>query len=196
MQVREIFKDRIFTISNMLTALRIVLGPLLGYFIYKESVTGDPFYLKCEVAVVVGIILSDFFDGKLARWMNQVTKLGQYMDPIADKFAALIAMTFLVLFKGFPLWVYIFALAREILAVIAGILLYMKRDIEVRPNIFGKLCAGALAFSGAVYVMNLDYAVGGVTLKQFSIFLVVMFYVLGGVLYVKTYARSRREKKA
>lgn len=196
MKVREIFQDKIFTVSNMLTALRIFFGPLLGYFIYKESVTGDSVYLKYEAAVVVGIILSDFFDGKLARWMNQVTKLGQYMDPIADKFAALIAMTFLVLFKGFPLWVYIFALAREFFAVVAGILLYMKKDIEVRPNIFGKLCAGCLAFSGAVYIFNLDYEVGGVTLKNVSIFLVILFYVLGGAMYVRTYARSRREKEA
>jgi CDP-diacylglycerol---glycerol-3-phosphate 3-phosphatidyltransferase len=195
MKVREIFQDKIFTISNLLTALRIFAGPLLGYFIYLESKTGEAVYLKYEIAVVIGIILSDFFDGKLARWMNQVTKLGQYMDPIADKFAALIAMTALVLYKGFPLWVYILAMTREILAVIVGISLYVKKDIEVKPNIFGKLCAGCLAFSGAVYIMSLDYEIGGVTLKQLSIFLVVMFYVLGGILYVKTYARSRREQK-
>jgi len=196
MKVREIFQDKIFTISNMLSALRIFFGPLLGYYIYLESKTGDPIYLRYEIAVVVLIILSDFFDGKLARHMNQVTKLGQYMDPIADKFAGLIAMTFLVLFKGYPLWVFVLAIVREVFAVIAGVLLYIKKDVEVRPNIFGKLCAASLALSGAVYILNIDYAIAGVTIKQLSIFLVVLFYVLGGLLYVKTYAWSNREKEA
>ena len=124
MKIREIFQDRILTFSNLLTLIRIIAGPFLGYFIYKESQTGDTEYIMCEMVVVVIIILSDFFDGFFARLMNQVTKLGQYLDPVADKFAALIAMTFLVMYKGFPLWVYILALTREILAVITGIILY------------------------------------------------------------------------
>jgi CDP-diacylglycerol---glycerol-3-phosphate 3-phosphatidyltransferase len=196
MKIREIFQDRILTFSNLLTLIRIIAGPFLGYFIYKESQTGDAKYLKYEIIVVVLIILSDFFDGFLARLMNQVTKLGQYLDPVADKFAGLFAMTFLVLFKGFPLWVYILALSRELLALIAGIILYTRIDVEVKPNWFGKLAAVSLAFSGTVYILSLDYELWGITLKQFSIFLIVLFYVLGGILYVKTYARYYLGSKA
>jgi CDP-diacylglycerol--glycerol-3-phosphate 3-phosphatidyltransferase len=148
------------------------------------------------VIVVVIIILSDFFDGFLARMMNQVTKLGQYLDPVADKFAGLFAMTFLVLFKGFPLWVFILALTREVLAVIAGIILYTRVDVEVKPNWFGKLSAVSLAFAGTVYILSLDYELWGITLKQFSILLLVLFYVLGGIKYIKTYARYYLESKA
>jgi CDP-diacylglycerol--glycerol-3-phosphate 3-phosphatidyltransferase len=196
MKIREIFQDRIVTFSNLLTTVRIIAGPFLGYYIYKESQTGDSKYLMYEIIVVVIIILSDFFDGFLARLMNQVTKLGQYLDPVADKFAGLFAMTFLVLFKGFPLWVYILALAREILTVIAGIILYTRIDIEVKPNWFGKLGAVSLAFAGTVYIVSLDYELWGITLKQFSIFLVVLFYVLGGIMSIKTYARYCLESKA
>jgi CDP-diacylglycerol--glycerol-3-phosphate 3-phosphatidyltransferase len=196
MKIREIFQDRILTFSNLLTIIRIFAGPILGYYIYKESQTGDSKYLMCEVIVVVIIILSDFFDGFLARMMNQVTKLGQYLDPVADKFAGLFAMTFLVLFKGFPLWVFILALTREVLAVIAGIILYTRVDVEVKPNWFGKLSAVSLAFAGTVYILSLDYELWGITLKQFSILLLVLFYVLGGIKYIKTYARYYLESKA
>ncbi len=196
MEIREIFQDKIVTFSNLLTSVRIFAGPVLGYFIYKESKTGDTVYILYEMIVVCIIILSDFMDGFLARLMNQVTKLGQFLDPVADKIAALSAMTFLVLFKGFPLWVYVLALAREILAVIAGVVLYSKMDVEVKPNIFGKLCAVSLAFSGALYVANLDYVFRGISLKYFSIFLVVLFYVLGGIQYFRTYARYYLENKA
>ncbi len=195
MRVREIFQDKIITISNLLTVLRIISAPLLGYYIYLENRTGDSSYVAYQVAVVGVIIFSDFFDGFLARLMNQVTRLGQYLDPVADKFAGLIAMTFLVLYKGFPLWVFLLVLIREISAVIAGIALYKKKDIEVKPNIFGKLCAGSMALCGVVYVMSLDYSFKGVTLKAATIFLVLLFYVLGGVLYVKTYLRGGLEKK-
>ncbi|OHD65636.1 MAG: hypothetical protein A2176_13410 [Spirochaetes bacterium RBG_13_51_14] len=196
MKIRDIFQDKIITFSNILTVLRIIAAPFLGYYIYKEYQTRNSAYLKYEIVLVALIVMSDFLDGFLARMMNQVTKLGQFLDPVADKFAGLIALTFLVLFKGFPLWVYLLALIREVLAVIAGIILYSKMNIEVKPNIFGKLCAVSLAVSGTVYILSLDYAWLGISLKQFSLLLVVLFYILGGILYVKTYVRYYLEQKA
>ena len=196
MEVREIFQDKVLTFSNFLTLARIIAGPVLGYFIYKESQTGDSDYLMYEIIAVCIIILSDFFDGFLARLMNQVTRLGQFLDPVADKIAGLTAMTALVLFKGFPLWVCVLALAREAVAVIAGIILYRKRDIEVKPNWLGKLSAVSIAFAGTVYILSLDYEWQGISLKLFSVFLVVLFYVLGGIQCVRTYARYYIEKKA
>lgn len=195
MKIREIFQDRIITFSNLLTSVRIIAGPFLGYFIYRESQTGDQRYLWYEVIVVAIIVISDFFDGFLARLMNQVTKLGQFLDPMADKIAGLIAMVFLVLYKGFPLWVLVVALAREVMAVTAGIVLYTRSDVEVRPNVFGKFCAASLAFAGMVYILNIDYSLMGVTLKDFSIFLVILLYVLGGILYAKSYAGYYLDKK-
>ena len=196
MKVREIFQDRIVTVSNLLTLMRIFAAPFLGYFIYKEYQTGDAGYIWYEMGVVVFIILTDFLDGTLARLMNQVSMLGRYMDPIADKFSGLFAMVFLVLYKGFPLWVLVVALTREVLAVAAGVLLYLRDDVQVRPNVFGKMCAVSMAFCGSVYILSLDYSYLGVSLKHFSIFLVILFYGLGGILYIKTYTRQYLDKKA
>lgn len=196
MKVKEIFQDRIFTVSNFLTLLRMLVAPCLGYFMYKEYLTGDAGYVWYEMGVVVIIVLSDTLDGNLARLMNQVSQMGRYLDPIADKFSGLLAMTFMVLYKGFPLWVLVLALVREVLAVIAGIVLYMKGDIQVKPNVFGKMCAVSMALCGTVYIMSLDYSLMGVSLKHFSIFLVLLFYGLGGILYIKTYTRDYLDKKA
>ncbi|HOD13540.1 MAG TPA: CDP-alcohol phosphatidyltransferase family protein [Spirochaetota bacterium] len=196
MKVREIFQDKIITVSNLLTVMRIIAAPFLGYFIYKEYQTGDTGYVWYEMGVVVFIIMTDFLDGNLARLMNQVSKLGRFLDPIADKFSGLFAMLFLVLYKGFPLWVLVIALAREVVAVIAGILLYMRNDIQVRPNVFGKMCAVSTALCGALYIISLDYSFMGISLKHFSVFLVLLFYGLGGILYIKTYTRQYLDKKA
>ena len=196
MKIREIFEDRIWTFSNFLTLIRIIAAPFLGYFIFLESKTGHPDYICYEIVLLVIIILSDFFDGFLARLMNQVTKLGQFLDPLADKFAGIIALTFLVLYKDFPLWVYILILAREALAVAAGVILFAKKDVDVKPNFFGKLFACCLALVGVAYIFSLDYAFLGITLKQFSIFLVVLFYILGGFQYARTYIRYYIDKKS
>jgi CDP-diacylglycerol---glycerol-3-phosphate 3-phosphatidyltransferase len=196
MKVKEIFQDRIVTVSNFLTILRILVAPVLGYFIYKEHQSGDAVYVWYEMAVVVIIVLSDFLDGTLARLMNQVSQLGRYLDPIADKFSGLIAMMFLTLYKGFPIWVLVLALMREILAVIAGIVLYVKGDIQVRPNVFGKMCAVSMALCGTVYIISIDCSFMGISLKHFSIFLMLLFYGLGGMLYIKTYAKDYFDTKA
>jgi CDP-diacylglycerol--glycerol-3-phosphate 3-phosphatidyltransferase len=176
--------------------VRIIAGPFLGYFIYLEHRTGDASYVAYQMGVVVVIILSDFFDGFLARLMNQVSRLGQFLDPLADKFAVIIAMVFLVLYKGFPAWVLVLVLVREAAAVVAGVILYTKNDIEVKPNIFGKLCAASMALSGAIFVISIDYTIMGVTVKDASIYMVLIFYVLGGIVYARSYLRGGLEKKA
>ena len=196
MKIREIFEDKILTVSNLLTVIRIIAAPFLGYFIYKENQTGDSNYICYEIIVVAIIVLSDFGDGFFARLMNQVSKLGQFLDPIADKFAALLALTFLVLYKGFPLWVYILVLAWAIIAIVAGIILFSKMDIEVEPNIFGKVAACCLALAGIVYILSLDYSIMRISLKHLTVFLVVLFYILGAILSIKTYMRYYFEKKA
>jgi CDP-diacylglycerol---glycerol-3-phosphate 3-phosphatidyltransferase len=196
MKVREIFQEKVFTVSNLLTLMRIAAAPFLGYFIYKEYQTGDSGYIWYEMGVVVFIILTDFLDGTLARIMNQVSKLGQYLDPLADKFSGLFAMLFLVLYKEFPLWVFILALSREVLAVITVAFLYLRDDMLVRPNVFGKMCAVSMALCGSIYIISIDYSFRGVSLKHFSIFLVLLFYALGGILYIRTYARHYIDKKA
>jgi CDP-diacylglycerol--glycerol-3-phosphate 3-phosphatidyltransferase len=196
MKIREIFEDRICTFSNFLTVIRIIAAPFLGYCIYLESKTGYSVYIYYEIVLLVIIIFSDFFDGFLARLMNQVTKLGQFLDPLADKFAGIIALTFLVLYKDFPLWVYILILVREALAVTAGVILFAKKDVDVKPNFFGKLFACSLALVGTAYIFSLDYSFLGITLKQFSVFLVVLFYILGGFQYAKTYIRYYIDKKS
>jgi CDP-diacylglycerol--glycerol-3-phosphate 3-phosphatidyltransferase len=176
--------------------MRIFLSPFLGYYIYLESTTGDKVYLYYEIILLAIIIISDFFDGFLARAMNQVTKLGQFIDPLADKFAGIIVLTFLVLYKDFPLWVYILVIAREGLSVIAGAILFSRMNIDVKPNFFGKLYTTSLALAGTLYIFSLDYSFIGITLKQVSIFFIILFYILGWILSIKTYIRYCFGKKA
>ena len=70
-----------FTLPNILTLSRIGAVPLLVFLLWRPSPIdyGITFILYC----VVG--LTDYFDGYLARAQGQISRLGQFLDPIADK---------------------------------------------------------------------------------------------------------------
>ena len=78
------------TLPNILTLSRILAVPLLVFLLWKPSWWdyGITFVLYC----IVGI--TDYFDGYLARAQGQISRLGQFLDPIADKImvAAVIVM--------------------------------------------------------------------------------------------------------
>ena len=69
------------TLPNLLTLSRIFAVPILVFLLWRPSPVdyGVTFVLYC----IVGI--TDYFDGYLARAQGQISRLGQFLDPIADK---------------------------------------------------------------------------------------------------------------
>lgn len=79
----------IFTIPNILTAFRLVAGPLGALFLWwalnAETNAGLIRWWSYALALFIGGALSDWFDGWLARRLGQVSAFGALLDPIADK---------------------------------------------------------------------------------------------------------------
>ena len=76
----------LFTVPNILCYFRIVLiAPMLCFFFKARSMDYAEEYTISAAACLVLSGLSDFFDGFLARKLNQVTELGKMLDPVADK---------------------------------------------------------------------------------------------------------------
>jgi len=189
MKIRYLFREKVFTVSNFLTLSRIIAVPFVTYFMYIENVTGNSMYRKYQFAFFLVIVMSDFFDGFLARAFNQVSKLGQFLDPVADKICLLCIGGSLVYFKDFPLWMLVIGLCRELFFVISALFLFYRRDVEVKPNMLGKISVACMALSAIIYLLSIDYMIfppAGV--KEISILLILIFYISGSVLYVKTYS--------
>ena len=181
MTVRELFSYRIFTISNFLSLLRILLVPV-AWIIIKKSLVDDLFkYLG--VGLLFLMVATDFLDGYLARKLGQETPLGQYLDPVADKVAILSLGVMLVIYKDYPVWLIIFLSFREALGIFFGAYLLVKKNILGKPNQWGKWGVGFVAVSGVAYFLELSY-------KQYSAIPVVIVY-LGGILgYWVTYWKT------
>jgi CDP-diacylglycerol--glycerol-3-phosphate 3-phosphatidyltransferase len=189
MKFKELFKDKVVTVSNFITMVRIFLAPYVFYLIYMHSHTGESYYLYIEIIAFMIITLSDFLDGFLARLLKQESDLGQFLDPTADKITGSIIGLALVLFKGFPLWFFLIAVVREIFIVYFSAHLFYKKDVGVRPNIFGKICVGLMVLSFIFYALSMDYTFYGYQIKELILYMVLLFYVLGSILSIKTYSR-------
>lgn len=76
----------IFTVPNILCYFRIVLiVPMLCFFFKgRNAEFAEEYTISAAVCLLLSG-LSDFFDGLLARKLNQVTELGKMLDPVADK---------------------------------------------------------------------------------------------------------------
>ena len=108
----------IFNLPNCLTVLRIGLPPLFLLLLFA-----DTWYWRSLAFVVFSLAsLTDFYDGKLAREGNQVTSLGRFLDPLADKILVSSALIALAVDKMVKFWWVLPIIGRDI--VITGMRLY------------------------------------------------------------------------
>lgn len=92
-----------FTPPNQLTFLRILLTPVFIAFLFSEN----PLLRQLSLAVFVLAMLTDWYDGWVARRWGYVTRWGTFLDPLADKVvtsAALIAFIYLDLVPPWTVW--------------------------------------------------------------------------------------------
>ena len=97
-------------LPNAITLLRIALVPLflvLAYGDTEASALG-------AFAVFVVASLSDLLDGYLARRNQTISRMGQFLDPLADKLLVGSALVALVATRDFPLWAALVVAVREI----------------------------------------------------------------------------------
>ncbi|HEV7797411.1 MAG TPA: CDP-diacylglycerol--glycerol-3-phosphate 3-phosphatidyltransferase [Pyrinomonadaceae bacterium] len=102
-------------LPNSLTLLRIFIVPILVVVLltpFSENWFGVPRHLL-GVGLFLGAALTDFLDGHFARSRNQVTRLGQLLDPIADKLLISAALISLVENQLAPAWAVVIIIGRE-----------------------------------------------------------------------------------
>jgi CDP-diacylglycerol---glycerol-3-phosphate 3-phosphatidyltransferase len=127
-------KRSLWTLPNRLSIIRILSIPIIIFLI----TTQDPtlLFVSCIIFVIAGI--TDGLDGYLARKLSLKTRLGLYLDPMADKLlvsSVLIALTY---YRFVPLWVTLILVGREFL--INGLrAFYAMEGIAVYPSFAGKL---------------------------------------------------------
>jgi len=120
-------------LPNFLTLVRILTIPFfLVYLTYHR-------YLEALVVFVIGGA-TDFLDGLAARWMNQQTALGGYLDPVADKLLVFSSFVMLGLIGGIPMWLAVIVVSRDILILFGYGVIYLlvAERCPAQPSLIGK----------------------------------------------------------
>lgn len=147
--------EPIFTLANQLTLLRMLLIPafvllvLYGYFGWALF-----------VFIIAGA--TDAFDGLIARYSNQKTTLGAWLDPAADKL--LLVTTFIVLtlpniglVNRIPVWLTILMISRDVGIVLTVAIVNLAVGPRTfRPSTLGK-AATAFFIVMCVVIMYFNY---------------------------------------
>jgi CDP-diacylglycerol--glycerol-3-phosphate 3-phosphatidyltransferase len=152
-------KKEILYISNLISLSRFVLLIICVLFLLNSN------YLYGLIFLLL-IWLSDLLDGYFARKLNQISELGKIIDPIADK-VTVITIVLILLFKNIiPLWFIIIVISRDILILLGGLYLKVKKNIVLQSNIIGKV---TVFFIGTALFFAI--LLKGAKLRQFGDFL-------------------------
>ena len=120
-------------LANKITYLRLLLIPIFVIV----------FYLGTTGVIISGIIfivaaLTDFFDGYIARKRNEVTTVGSFLDPLADKILTMAAFVLLATIGLIPAWSVILILAREFM--VNGLrFIAAEKKIVISASFLGKV---------------------------------------------------------
>ena len=173
--------DRILTIPNVISFLRIALIPVFVALIV------DPDTTFAGLVLFVLVVATDWVDGAIARASGQVTELGKVLDPVADRLSIAAGLIALVVRDVFPLWAALLILVRDLAILVAGIVLLLRRRARIEVRYVGKVATFSLMTSiGCIAWGNLGYVLAEAALACGWAFFaagIVEYYVATG-LYV------------
>lgn len=117
-------EDRIVTVPNVITSVRLACLPLFVYLLFGRDNPAAAAFLLALLGA------TDWVDGYVARHFDQVSTVGKVLDPVADRLLFIVSMVAIIIDGGVPRWFCSLVLLREVLvgaAMVVATLLGMQR---------------------------------------------------------------------
>lgn len=142
--------DRVWTVPNALSFLRLLGVPLVVWLILGPQADG--------VAVVVLVVagLTDWLDGHLARAWNQRSRIGQLLDPVADRLYILAIIGSLAIRGIIPWWLVIVLAARDVMIAALVPLLHTRGYSSLPVHFLGKAATFCLLYAFPLVLLGAD----------------------------------------
>lgn len=184
--------DRIATIPNLLSVLRLLGVPLFLWLVLVREADG------WAVVVLALSGFTDYLDGQLARRWNQMSRIGELLDPLADRlyiFATIIALT---LREFIPLWFAALLIGRDVFMV-ALVPALRRRGLSTLPvHFLGKAATFCLLYALPLLLLGGGDTTLAMLARVFGWafgFWGLVLYWWAGILYaiqVRQIVRARR----
>ncbi len=177
---------KLWNTPNKLSIIRVVVSPLLVLLLLNP---GEKLSVFCAVLFTL-VSMTDWLDGYLARKHNEVTTLGKFLDPLADKLLVVTALIMLISIGRAPAWMVALIVGREI--AITGLRTIARDEgliLQASPIGKSKTVAQILA----IIPMLIHYPFYGVDFQRIG--MVVLWFALiltlvSGADYVRKFLRA------
>ncbi|MDQ3158122.1 MAG: CDP-alcohol phosphatidyltransferase family protein [Actinomycetota bacterium] len=135
------FEDRIVTIPNALSFVRLLLVPLFLWLVLGPE--------QDEWALVVLMVsgMTDYLDGYLARKLNQASKIGAILDPVADRLYILAVVIGLSIRDIIPWWLAIILPLRDVFLFCLVPFLRTRGYSSLPVHFLGKTATASLLYA-------------------------------------------------
>lgn len=181
---RALVENRFKNIPNILAFFRVFLAFLMYLFLVnRDFFSIHPSWLDYFAALIFVIAsVTDFFDGFIAREFNATSKLGEIVDPLADKMLVLGAFLGLLYLHRADAWAVYLILVREFF--ITALRIAMVQDgISIKASFFGKVKTVSQMIAIGFLLMNWPFA-------NLLLWVSVILTLYSGYEYVKIYIKE------
>ncbi|HZP52260.1 CDP-alcohol phosphatidyltransferase family protein [Actinocrinis sp.] len=180
--------DQVWTIPNALSLLRLLGVPLFLWLILQPVFHG-PHYDGWAILLLAVSGATDYLDGKIARAFGQVSRIGQLLDPAADRLYILATLAGLAARQIIPVWLAVLLVARDLLM---GIPLAILRRHGYGPppvHFLGKAATFNLLYAFPLLLLGdgtgLLHDVAGEVGWAFAIWGTALYYLAAGLYVVQ-----------
>ena len=145
--------NKILTVPNVISFIRLCMAPVFLVLLFNDN--------NIAAAILFAIAAAtDFVDGQIARRTNQVSKLGQLLDPAVDRVLMICAVIGLMIVGRLPIWIVVIVLVRD-LGLLAG-QAYLLKNYNVRVAVIypGKFATTFLFIGLAGLLINMPLIAG------------------------------------
>jgi len=167
-------------LANKITFFRILLIPVFMFFLLTRRIQPAGSYVAAAVFTVAAI--SDTADGYVARFQNQVTVLGKFLDPLADKLLISAALVALIELRQLSSWVAMIIIAREF--AVSGLrLIAMAENKIIEASFLGKIKTVSQVAAVIAVILNFPITVAGKSMGWILMAIALILTLFSGVDY-------------
>ena len=189
---------RVMNLPNSLSVTRIFLVPLLVVVLLTQFGGRMILGVRRELvgAAIFGIAsFTDWLDGYLARRRHQVTPLGQFIDPFADKLLTISAFISLVQMDLAPAWMVAIIIGREFAVTVLRSLAH-ARGATMPASPLGKIKMIAQVVAIVALILGKDHLQGFVIIGQIALWVVVIAALVSAIDYFRRFGSFLYPKAA
>ena len=182
----EEWKKRLKNVPNILAFIRVLMAFLMYLFLVNRDIFSiHPSWLDYFAALIFVLAsITDFFDGYIARNFDATSKLGEILDPLADKMLILGAFLGLLYLHRANAWAIYLILVREFFITALRIAM-VQENLSVKASFAGKVKTVSQMFAIGFLLMNWPFA-------NALLWLAVILTIYSGFEYIKVYVKAQK----